>query len=95
MTTFFATTCPTCGYRMDAHSAVGTEDATPTDGNLSVCIACGSLAIYASVLGTLTLRQPTAEEREEALQDPTLLAAMFAQRQARAENPDWPKGPNE
>ena len=95
MTTWFPVTCPTCGYKMDGHSAIGEEDAVPSAGALSLCIACGSLAVYADVLGQLVLRQPTGEERGEALQIPTLVAAMFAHRQARAANPDWPTGPNE
>lgn len=95
MTTAFPATCPTCGYRVDAHSAIGTEDATPKPGDISICIACGSLAAYAPALGTLVLRPLTAEENEEALQDPRLVAAMFAHRQARASKPDWPRGPKE
>lgn len=95
MTTHFPATCPTCGYRMDSHSAIGYEDAVPSAGDRSVCIACGSLAIYATALGSLTLRQPTDEEREETLRDPILVAAMIAHRQARANDPSWPRGPAE
>lgn len=95
MTTFFAATCPTCGYRMDAHSAIGGEDAVPAAGSLSVCIACGALAVFEPVLGTLALRQPTHEETEAALADPVLVAAMFAQRRARAADATWPRGPLE
>lgn len=96
MTTFFAARCPTCGYVMDAHSAVGDEDAVPSAGDRSVCLACGALAIYETVLGTLRLRLPSHDETEESLGDPTLVFAMFAHRQARAENLDeWPRGPKE
>lgn len=36
--------CPACGHRLDgamAHPSV--EDVPPTPGDLSVCIACGSI----------------------------------------------------
>lgn len=96
MTTFFPVSCPTCGYRMDAHSAVGTEDATPKPGDRSVCLACGALAIYHQVLGSLVLRLPTHDETEESLGDPTVVGAMFAHRQARATYAgEWPRGPRE
>lgn len=97
MTTEFPATCPTCGYRMDAHSAIGDHDAVPKDGDFSICIACGSPAIYTWLegLGILALRQPTASENVEAMRDDRIIAAMLAHRQARASKPDWPRGPKE
>ena len=95
MTTMFNATCWSCGYRMDAHSAVGYEDATPKPGDWSVCLACGELAVYSPALGALVLREPTAAEREVALKDDVIVQTMFAQRQARATSTSWPRGPRE
>lgn len=95
MTTWFPVVCPTCGYKMDGHSAVGEEDAVPSAGALSICIACGALAVYQDVLGALHLRQPTGEEREAALAQPEVVAVMVAQREARSARRDWPRGPRE
>lgn len=95
MTTFFSATCPECGYLMDAHSAIGEEDATPSAGDFSVCIACGALCVYQPILGSLALRRPTPEEHESGMESPTLVAAMFAQRAARSRDASWPRGPKE
>jgi len=96
MTSYFAASCPTCGYQMDAHSAVGYEDAVPSTGDWSVCLACGALMIFQRTFGKLTLRLPTDAERDAALQDDVVVAAMFAQRAARTANEDdWPRGPKE
>lgn len=96
MTSYFAASCPSCGYEMDAHSAVGHHDAVPGTGDWSVCLACGQLLIYRRVFGKLSLRLPTDVELQEALQDPVVVATMLAQRDARSKNEnDWPRGPKE
>lgn len=97
MTRWFPAKCPTCGYQMDGHSAIGNEDATPSDGDYSICIACGSLAVYVWVtaLGSFILRRPTDEEHDVAMRNDMLVAAMMAHRQARATDPNWPRGPLE
>lgn len=97
MTTWFPVKCPTCGYQMDGHSAIGDEDATPDEGDVSVCIACGSIGVYVwmTALGGFILRKPTPDEHESFMRNPTLVAAMVAHRQARATHPDWPRGPLE
>lgn len=94
MTTFFAAFCWSCGYAMDAHSAIGDRDATPGDGDVSICLACGEPGIYQSVLGGLVIRRPTDTERTDILQDPTIISTLLAHRAAIEQNPtDWPRGP--
>lgn len=96
MTTLFEAPCPTCGYRADAHTAVGDEDAVPKPGDVSLCIACGALAVYEPVMGSaLVLRLPTTEERDEFLANDLIVKAMLAQREGRATMPNWPRGPRE
>ena len=93
MTTLFPATCPICGYQVDAHSAVGEHDAIPSDGAISICIACGEPSVFTAVLGgALALRRPTPAERDDILRDDTVISVMLAHRQAREQDPNWPRG---
>lgn len=53
-------TCPSCGRVMDAATvADSNRPASPTPGDLSVCIGCGDYLVYKD---DLSLRQMTEEE---------------------------------
>jgi hypothetical protein len=49
--------CVECGYKMDMASCV--NGGTPRSGCFSLCIRCGSLAVFDD---TLRLRKPTLDE---------------------------------
>ena len=60
-------TCPHCGEVQDsAKSATGKRK--PSEGNLSLCAYCGSLALFGS---DLSLRKPTKEETKEIMGGPS------------------------
>lgn len=70
-----STSCPACGYKFDAATGLGTDDA-PDGGAVSICLACGALGIYAVVLGVLTVRATTPDEHEELIQDDNIRRAL-------------------
>jgi hypothetical protein len=59
--------CPGCGRVHDA--ATGTVNRAPRDGSISVCIACGAVAIFEAG----RLRAPTPAEAAEVANDPRVL----------------------
>jgi hypothetical protein len=64
-----ATACPCCGHRLDGMSqvlgvnedGVGLASGPPTEGTVSICMACAGVALFTATGG---LRQPTNVERE-------------------------------
>jgi hypothetical protein len=93
-------TCLSCGYVFD--SASGLEDAQgkkPHDGDVSVCIRCGELAIFtADVEGEVAtgLRYPTTEEMDELMSNEAIVRARAAviltvQLMDRPPREVWPK----
>jgi len=60
-----ATSCPSCGYPLDAASDIQ-GDATPSPGDLSMCIRCTSFLTFKD---DLTLRLMTLEEIAELPDD--------------------------
>lgn len=87
--------CPTCGYRFDAASRLtddpGAQAEAPDDGSVSICLACGSLGIFAD--GVTRLRLPTADERAELMASVEIQAVVQAVTEARDRQRDWPRGP--
>lgn len=65
--------CLRCGHKIDAATDVG-HGAVPTEGDVSVCLHCGALAIFSK---DLTLREPTPEERLEASLHPDVIKAQL------------------
>lgn len=63
------TKCPHCGYHADRQGAVDDSDATPTPGDVSLCISCGEWAVYD---GGLALQSPSREQSREFSRDPDL-----------------------
>ena len=55
--------CPECGYKLDAATCVEGDGANPPDpGDVSYCLNCGQVLIYAE---NLSVRRPTREEIAE------------------------------
>ncbi len=38
--------CPRCGHIFDAHSNLEDKELRPKEGDISICIKCGSIAIF-------------------------------------------------
>lgn len=58
--------CPNCGYRID--SASGLSKDQPDPGDVSVCMKCGEVFLFAE---DLTGRKPTVQELIDIQQSPS------------------------
>jgi hypothetical protein len=56
------------------------DDATPQDGSISLCLACGALSIFQE---DLTLRKPTSEEIGEIMADDEMRLMLAKMERAR------------
>lgn len=63
--------CRRCGKALDAAS--GSGDAVPTPGDVSVCMYCGTLAVFTD---ELRLRETTVDETKGFLGDARLMRAL-------------------
>jgi len=72
-------TCRDCGARLDAATEAFGDDVRPRPGDVSVCLACGSLSLFD---GGLRRRPPTGDELDELLRDQRLLDVMRARARA-------------
>jgi predicted nucleic-acid-binding Zn-ribbon protein len=70
---FPETRCRACGYTLNALAHVGGIEGV-TAGDVSVCIACGNVAIFTD---DLALRAPTAAEWRDIMANP-LVAHIVA-----------------
>lgn len=64
------TTCPHCGYQPEAASGVDAET-PPDNGDITICIRCGVLSIFA-VSRPGKLRKPTKREQRSLDKDPRI-----------------------
>jgi sugar (pentulose or hexulose) kinase len=76
----FSSRCPVCGTAHDYQSSVTGDDAVPEDGDLTLCISCGSM-LYFDMEIEGCLRVPTASEQAAIDADPNLqmVKSMWAQ----------------
>lgn len=56
-------TCPHCGAANDRYSDPKRPDATPKDGDISICVDCGECSIFD--LHKQCLRLPSIDEQHE------------------------------
>ncbi|CAK0403929.1 Uncharacterised protein [Burkholderia pseudomallei] len=80
-------TCPHCGAHNDLHSAVtqaGKPPVPPADGDISICISCGELAIFD--MHERCLRLPTIDEANDLESNPDLLLCRAAWRAMKDAN---------
>ena len=86
------TKCPWCGYRHEVASAVGGDGPRKPDaGSISICIACGEVAVFELDFLGLRLREPTDEERASIEEDDTVRQVREAWRVVQARHPhSWP-----
>lgn len=74
------TKCFKCGWEMNAASSVG-QDAVPSSGDVSLCIECGAINIFAD---DMTLRAPTDTEALEVEENPQQMILVRQVRNALA-----------
>lgn len=55
-------TCVACGHSVEAATMLGSGGDLPNDGDVSVCLYCGHVAIFTGQ--GVEIREPTDEERE-------------------------------
>jgi hypothetical protein len=56
------------------------DDATPQEGSISLCLACGALSLFQA---DLTLRKPTPEEIGEIMLDDDMRVMLLKMERAR------------
>lgn len=66
--------CLNCGHRLDGASGLNSDN-KPRPGDWSVCIQCGSVAVFDR---KLRLRLLTDNERNEIVNDPRILVSQMA-----------------
>jgi ribosomal protein L37E len=66
--------CAACGYRFEYTTAAQLGQTRPTEGCVSVCAACGHLAVFGA---DLRLREPTPAERADMETNPLILKAQI------------------
>jgi hypothetical protein len=71
------TDCPYCGKHNPLHVIADYDTAPPREGDVSICVGCGGLALFTL---ELTLRKPTAREMLELSYDKDVQAAKDAWR---------------
>jgi hypothetical protein len=69
--------CLNCGKINDRLGGAIDEHSVPVPGDVTMCIECGHLAIYEN---PGRLREPTADELLEIMQDPEIQAVQLARR---------------
>lgn len=72
--------CWSCGYVIDAATGVGNDNA-PKAGDVSICLRCGALGVYADGPAGLVVRKPTDEEFDVMAHDDTLNGYLLAHRE--------------
>jgi hypothetical protein len=78
--------CPGCGKVLDAATGVddkGLHQRSPEAGDVTVCISCGHIMVFAH---DLTLRNPTAAEMREIAGNRHVIAIQRARARAATEN---------
>lgn len=86
-------TCPACGYPVPLTTGIGPdmEGVVPHDGAVSICIACGAIAIFTA--DGAALRAATPEEKAEIITDVKVANVVAAVLLLKGRDPAWPVGP--
>jgi len=71
------TRCWNCGSTSNRCSEVIDNDATPHDGDVSICFQCGKLALFDHSLED-RVRKPTPKEMDELCSSEEVMAMLMA-----------------
>lgn len=72
----YKTDCPVCHSHNDGHQSMSGDDSVPGDGDLSICVYCGTINMYTIKGRVVRLRSLTPEEAKEAMKSPELVRAV-------------------
>lgn len=72
--------CPGCGRVND--QATSHEDIQPSEGDVSICWKCHTIAIFHEVGGVMYTRLPNREEAAELAADPEIKRYVHAMTEA-------------
>jgi len=75
-------TCPDCGYHMDAATSVDGEDGAPQAGDLSLCISCGALLEFNEDLLLVKATRETVSELDVESLEELLTAQAYIERRS-------------
>ena len=75
--------CPHCGHHVELHTGISGAS-EPHDGDVSLCISCGAVSIFAD--GCRALRLRSEDESRELYTDPLIAAAQWLIRSRRVTN---------
>lgn len=73
--------CRSCEIELDGHADTEGTDASPEEGDLSMCIYCGALGFYTVTGGVLGIREPSAEEHRSLIRDPYVRSILMKRRE--------------
>jgi RNase P subunit RPR2 len=65
--------CQNCGKPLDAAARPQADEPRPGPGDVTVCLGCGHIMVYAD---DMNLRHPTGEEMAEIAGDPEIIEAQ-------------------
>lgn len=68
--------CPTCKSHNDGHTDVSGEGGSPSDGDVSMCAYCGTIAKYVITDTTVRIEEFTVDELEELMKSPDIQRAV-------------------
>jgi hypothetical protein len=72
--------CPTCGAVLDRATSATGEQATPSAGDITLCLYCGHLLEFGP---DLKLREPSAEHLRECRREDPVIFDKLLRAQAR------------
>lgn len=78
--------CPCCHYVMDAHSPLDNGPATPGEGDISICLRCGSFLVFNKDLQLAVAQEKDLDEIKKYPED--YVRMLAAQRLIRLTNYD-------
>lgn len=80
------TNCPVCLSPNDGHQAVDGTDDTPDDGDISMCVYCGTLSRYRMLGDKAKLELIPRDELVELMKDPDIQKALAVGRALSAQH---------
>jgi hypothetical protein len=83
--------CNTCGYRIDSATGMNCDDA-PNEGDISICLACGSIEVYVESPDGMVTRRTTEAEFHECMADKTVQDIVASVMLGKVVEPSWPGG---
>lgn len=68
--------CPKCHSKNDGHTEVHGRDSSPSDGDISLCFYCGTVAKYQITDDTISLAEFSEDELADIMSRPDIQYAL-------------------